>query len=149
MTKALNKPTPSLKTIEKKKNADSKSLKKELDKGTKEEKEHTSTDEVAEEIALDHLNEDPKYYSKLDKIKKESNTVKLSKKRIAEIINEEVEKFKLEKLHEEKYGKLLNEFSQTFIEALEVDSSKNKQMTEELKKHLSLFTHKLLGNNKT
>ena len=39
-----------------------------LDKGTKVELEHTSNRDVAREIALAHLAEDPKYYDKLDKI---------------------------------------------------------------------------------
>lgn len=37
-------------------------------KGIKVEKEHTSDPEIAEEIAMDHLWEDPKYYDKLEKI---------------------------------------------------------------------------------
>jgi hypothetical protein len=43
---------------------------KKLDAGTKVEKEHTSEEEVAEEIAMDHLTEDPAYYRKLKKIEK-------------------------------------------------------------------------------
>lgn len=35
--------------------------------GIEVEKEHTNNEEVAREIALDHLREDPKYYSKLKK----------------------------------------------------------------------------------
>ena len=37
----------------------------ELKMGIKVEMEHTSDTEVAKKIALDHLAEDPKYYSKL------------------------------------------------------------------------------------
>jgi len=39
----------------------------ELAKGKKVEREHTSSDALAQEIALDHLKEDPHYYSKLEK----------------------------------------------------------------------------------
>lgn len=41
-----------------------------LTKGTKIEKEHTNDTMTAMEIALDHLWEDPEYYSKLEKIEK-------------------------------------------------------------------------------
>ena len=37
----------------------------ELEVGIKVEREHTDSDEKAKEIALDHLTEDPSYYSKL------------------------------------------------------------------------------------
>ena len=40
-------------------------VKKELTKGIKVEHEHTKNKLVAEKIALDHLNEDLKYYRKL------------------------------------------------------------------------------------
>lgn len=40
----------------------------EFKKGVQVEKEHTSDLKIAKEIALDHLMEDPKYYSKLKKI---------------------------------------------------------------------------------
>ncbi len=41
-------------------------LKKELKKGIKVEKEHTSDVKKATRIAMDHLFEDPKYYTKLE-----------------------------------------------------------------------------------
>lgn len=43
---------------------------KKLEAGAKVEKEHTSNKEIAEEIAMDHLTEDPWYYRKLKKIEK-------------------------------------------------------------------------------
>lgn len=43
-------------------------LKDQLKKGKRVEKEHTDSDEKAEEIALDHLWEDPDYYDKLETI---------------------------------------------------------------------------------
>ena len=39
-----------------------------LEKGIKVEKEHTDDPSLAEEIAMDHLFEDPKYYDKLEKV---------------------------------------------------------------------------------
>jgi hypothetical protein len=44
--------------------------KKDLEKGKKHEKEHTSDPDKAEEIASDHIKEDKKYYSKLEKVEK-------------------------------------------------------------------------------
>ena len=41
----------------------------ELKKGIKSEKEHTTDTETAKKIALAHLGEDPKYYSKLKNVK--------------------------------------------------------------------------------
>jgi len=41
---------------------------KQLQKGIKIEMEHTTSKEIAKEIAMDHLWEDPKYYNKLDSI---------------------------------------------------------------------------------
>jgi len=49
-------------------------LKKELSKGIKIEMEHTSDREKAKEIAMDHLYEDPKYYTKLKKIESKEAT---------------------------------------------------------------------------
>jgi hypothetical protein len=43
-------------------------LKKQLEKGVKIEMEHTTDENIAEEIAMDHLWEDPKYYDKLEKV---------------------------------------------------------------------------------
>ncbi len=39
-----------------------------LKKGIKIELEHTNDEDVAKEIAMDHLAEDPEYYTKLSKI---------------------------------------------------------------------------------
>lgn len=45
--------------------------KESLKKGLKVELEHTTDVNIAVEIAMDHLTEDPKYYDKLDKMEKE------------------------------------------------------------------------------
>ena len=44
----------------------------ELNSGIKEEKEHTNDTDVATEIAVDHLTEEPKYYSNKEKVEKRS-----------------------------------------------------------------------------
>ena len=41
---------------------------KELKRGIYVEKEHTSNPTIAKKIAMDHLKEDPKYYTKLKKL---------------------------------------------------------------------------------
>jgi len=45
--------------------------KKQLAKGTKVEMEHVDDRALAQEIAMDHLTEDPKYYEKLETIEEE------------------------------------------------------------------------------
>jgi len=57
----------SLEDIAKKHNVDISELQKELEKGSKVEHEHTSSEEHAKRVAMDHLVEDPKYYTKLSK----------------------------------------------------------------------------------
>ena len=47
-------------------------LKSQLDKGIKVEVEHTKEKEAAKKIAMDHLFEDPDYYTKLSKLEKGS-----------------------------------------------------------------------------
>ena len=70
-------------------------LEKELNKGIKTEMEHTDNKSKAKEIAMDHLFEDPEYYTKLKKMEtKESKDLKLSKndnemvRGIVDIINQ-------------------------------------------------------------
>jgi hypothetical protein len=52
-----------------------KSLKKQLEMGMKVEMEHTDSKEKAKEIAMDHLWEDPSYYTKLKKIEAKEQTM--------------------------------------------------------------------------
>ena len=59
-----------LKQLAKKHKVNIKTLKKELVKGAKVEKEHTKKKTIAKKIAMDHLFEDPKYYTKLAKVEK-------------------------------------------------------------------------------
>lgn len=59
-----------LEDIAKKHNVDVENLKKELEKGIKVEHEHTKNNQTAKTIAMDHLSEDPKYYTNLSKVEK-------------------------------------------------------------------------------
>jgi len=69
--KLLDKKTPSLEELSKKHDVSIEELKKQLKKGIKAELEHTSDKKIAEEIALDHLNEVPDYYDKLKEVEEE------------------------------------------------------------------------------
>lgn len=51
-------------------------LSKQLSKGIKIEKEHTKDSKLAHEIAMDHLAEDPNYYTKLKKIEESKEEAK-------------------------------------------------------------------------
>lgn len=62
-------------------------LKLEFKKGIKTELEHTTDKNIAREIAMDHLYEDPKYYTKLSKIE-EGDLVKTIRKTIRQYLNE-------------------------------------------------------------
>lgn len=64
----LNKTTPSIEQVAAKHKASLDDVKSALDAGIKVEMEHTKDRQTAEEIALDHLNEDPNYYKKLKKM---------------------------------------------------------------------------------
>lgn len=68
--KDLNVKTPSLEEIAKKHKVEVSTLQKQLEKGIKVEKEHTTDDAVAREIALDHLGEVPDYYDRLERVEK-------------------------------------------------------------------------------
>lgn len=65
---------------------------KELAMGIKTEMEHTSSKRIAKEIALDHLAEDKKYYTKLKKIHKEKPKKRKSKKPVKKTRKKETKK---------------------------------------------------------
>lgn len=52
---------------------------KQIAKGIKVELEHTDDEDLAREIAMDHLTEDPAYYDKLETIEKHSRTIPIDK----------------------------------------------------------------------
>jgi hypothetical protein len=74
------------------------SLKKELAKGIKVEQEHTSNIKTATRIALDHLFEDPKYYTKLSKVGLEENKSSLDKDLVKEFMRHVMKELKLDSL---------------------------------------------------
>ena len=63
----LDKPTMSPEQLAKKHRVSVDHINKQLSTGIKVEKEHTSSTSIAREIALDHLSENPNYYTKLKK----------------------------------------------------------------------------------
>lgn len=67
-SKLLDKPEMSISQLAHKHKVDKKHIQDQLSKGIKIEMEHTSKYDVAKEIALDHLAENPNYYTKLDKV---------------------------------------------------------------------------------
>lgn len=69
INEGLDKPTHSVDTIAHKHNVSVEHIKQQLQHGIKVESEHTSDKTTAREIALDHLAEDPDYYTKLKKAK--------------------------------------------------------------------------------
>ena len=60
--------TPTVGAIAYKHNVTVKSIRQQLSKGIKVEMEHTTDPKVAKEIALDHLNEYPDYYDRLENV---------------------------------------------------------------------------------
>ena len=64
----LDKPTLSVSALAKKHGRSRNDIKRQLAAGIKVELEHTNSEAVAKEIALDHLGEDPEYYSRLTQV---------------------------------------------------------------------------------
>lgn len=69
LNEQLNVKTMTPEQLAKKHGISVEEINKQLEMGIKVEQEHTSNKEMAKEIALDHLKEDPAYYSKLKKAK--------------------------------------------------------------------------------
>lgn len=66
----IGKETPTFDAICAKHGVSYKDLIKQVAKGIKVEQEHTGDIALAREIALDHLNEFPDYYDRLEKVEK-------------------------------------------------------------------------------
>lgn len=66
----LNKRTLTVDEIAKKHKVSRKTILAQLKKGQKVEREHSDKQNVAKEIALDHLGELPDYYDRLKKVEK-------------------------------------------------------------------------------
>lgn len=84
-------------------------LKSEFKKGIKTELEHTTDENIAREIAMDHLYEDPKYYTKLSKIEEMNKPKKLNidelSKLIKKTLNEQSSQMMPHQDHEAKMAK--------------------------------------------
>ena len=66
----IGKPTPTFDQVLKKHGVSYNDLARQLRKGIKVEQEHTGDIALAREIALDHLDEYPDYYDRLEKVEK-------------------------------------------------------------------------------
>ena len=62
----------SIEDIAKKHGVSVEDIERQLEKGTKVEKEHTDNDEKAKEIAMDHLTEIADYYDRLDEMEQQA-----------------------------------------------------------------------------
>jgi hypothetical protein len=89
---------------------------KQIKKGIEVEMEHTDDKEIAEKIAMDHLNEDPRYYvflESMEKLMKETKSAKngVNMNKISKIIQSHLngEKTKQSKLIMSKISKKLKE----------------------------------------
>lgn len=69
--KFLDAKTPSLAEIAKKHKKSIEYMNQQLRAGIEIEKEHSSNEKIADEIARDYLNERPDYYEKLKKVEKD------------------------------------------------------------------------------
>lgn len=63
--------------------SDTQFAKSDLAEGREHEREHTDNNQIAEEIAKDHLSEDPNYYKKVEQIEKESGAPIAKRLRLA------------------------------------------------------------------
>ena len=75
--------------IAKKHGVDVESINKQVERGIKVEHEHTSNDDEAKRIALDHLYELPDYYDRLDKMEEEGEK-ELDSEKLAEALYDEL-----------------------------------------------------------
>lgn len=120
--------------------------KEELKKGIRVEIEHTSDAVVALEIAMDHLKEDPEYYSKLEKIENPNNANVDMDNKIKELENriqslealitsnekeieiEEIISEDLEYVNDEQFNKDANEYWKRYLtgdSSIQVKSLRN------------------------
>ena len=81
-----------------------KKLKNQLSKGINIEKEHTNDLEIAKEIAMDHLSEDPNYYDKLEKVEAKEQTTAGSSGAFEPSLSAPILKRDIHKIHNFKKG---------------------------------------------
>lgn len=72
---AFGKPSPTVDQIAAKHNVSVAAVKAQLTKGIAVEREHTNNDDIARQIALDHLFERPDYYDQLKKLEEDAPAV--------------------------------------------------------------------------
>lgn len=72
VSEILDKKTLTVSELAKLHKVSEEKIKEQLNKGIKVEREHTNHDDVAKEIALDHLKEFPDYYDRLEKAEKKN-----------------------------------------------------------------------------
>ena len=77
VSESLDVPTPNVEELAKKHGVSLDEILTQLVKGVKIEMEHTTDREVANEIARDHIKEDPKYYDKLAKVEESTDVDKM------------------------------------------------------------------------
>ena len=99
----------SLKDIAKKHKVDIEKLTKQFTQGVKVEMEHTKNKETAKEIAMDHLSEDPNYYSKLKKIETKEDWEKSAKRQFSKDLQSDKDYLEFKK--RAKYTKGGSEFT--------------------------------------
>jgi hypothetical protein len=77
--KGLDVKTPNVESLAKKYKVSVKEVERQLRKGIKVELEHSTSSDIAKEIALDHINEFLDYYDRLQKMEKQAETESQSK----------------------------------------------------------------------
>ena len=125
----------SLEDLARKHDVSVKSLEKQLEMGIEVEKEHTSDEDEARKIALDHLEEVPEYYSKLKKYvepKKVDENMSYTNhwtQIIRQLVNESHTREELMKLSDDKLKDLHKEYSAK-------DDEDSQKEAEQIKKIL-------------
>ena len=76
---------------------------KELAKGTLHELEHTTSFVVAVEIAADHLEEDPRYYTHLERTKRRHSTTGVGRKKKRRTLKKKPSKRKVNQLIRDQF----------------------------------------------
>ena len=79
-------------------------LKSQFEKGLKVEKEHTKDVAKAKEIVMDHLSEDPHYYTKLSKIENKEDYAKSAKKQFSQDLQSDKDYIEFKKRANYKQG---------------------------------------------
>jgi hypothetical protein len=124
-------------------------LKKELEKGIAVEKEHTSDEKIAEEIAMDHLVENPKYYESLMQVEKATTPAETQvdiKKLVADAVVEALKKFEETKTQEIELAKAeVQKKAQNELELIKTEAKKLADENAELRRTQPTGVPKIQG----